>query len=57
MSTYMIQAERELVFPYNTWIAWFGGQWEWGDPKGKGPTEAAAIADLLANNKAPWGDA
>lgn len=37
-------------------MAWFG-DFHICNPAGCGKTEAASIADLLANYKAPWGDA
>lgn len=59
MSTYTITTSQDNtgVAPRDSiWNACFG-DFDLDVPYGAGHTEAAAIADLLANNDAPWGEA
>lgn len=59
MSRYTITTLQDITgfAPRDSiWTACFG-DFDLDVPTGTGPTEAAAIADLLDNYKAPWGDA
>lgn len=56
MSKYTISTEQDntgIAPGQFSWRAWFG-DWDLGDPIGEGPTEAAAIADLIENYDCPW---